>query len=162
MKIIINYRLDLASNNTLKFVDVETPKSIEKCRNKDEFLLFFCGKIYKICKDCQIYKNVQIMAPYLERPVRIKYMIVLPSDEGLILDASLKIQEIRKKTKELSDYFELAIEQNKSDINIVYAILLTKINPKRELAYELENEYRVKIMTLDDAIKFVKRRLEKW
>jgi len=81
-------------------------------------------------------------------------MIVLPKNACILLDAALKDSELRRKAKELKYYFDIAKEQNKTDLDIKHSILLTK-RTELSLVVELEKEYGIKIMTLKDAIRFV-------
>jgi hypothetical protein len=152
---VINYRLDspLSSQRHAELL-VPNAKS-EDYENKDKYLLFFCQEVANFCQGCSFYKDVQVMAPFLERPIRIKYMIALPSNTCILLDASLKYTELRKKASELKNYFEIANEQNRSNLNVKYAVLL--IPPHIVSCIdELEKEYTIKIMTLKKAINFIK------
>jgi len=151
---IVNYRLDSPLNSNIRVATLQIPEpEVKRFESKEEYLLYFCGKIAGLCDICRFYKNIQIMAPFLERPIRIKYLVALPNDNGIILDASLKETELQRKAKELKYCFEIATEQNKSDLNIKYPILLTP-NLGTDTT-ELENNYKIRIMTLNEAIAFI-------
>jgi hypothetical protein len=153
---LINYRLDSPSNPNVRQATLQVPttKLIEN-ESKDDYLVYFCGEIANRCQFCRFYKNIQVMAPFLERPLRLKYMIVLPNNASILLEASLGDTETRKKAKELKDYFEIAKEYNKSDFKIEYPILLAKTVDSD--TGSLEREYGIKIMALNDAVDFVLR-----
>ena len=152
---IVNYRLDAPKSSNIRAAKLPIPTAdVRDYENKDEYLLYFCGKVAELCNLCLFYKDPQVMAPFLERPIRIKYMIVLPKNVSILLDAALKDSELRRKAKELKYYFDIAKEQNKTDLDIKHSILLTK-RTELSLVVELEKEYGIKIMTLKDAIRFV-------
>jgi len=150
---IVNYRLDSPADSNVRIVKLLIPSSISGHMNKDKYLLYYCGEIASLCKECHFYKRVQVMAPFLERPIRIKYMLSLPNNECILLDASTERSELRRKAKELADYFDIARKQNKSHFNIKHSILLTP-NIETNMA-DLEHEYRIKIMPLNESIRFV-------
>lgn len=154
---VINYRLDSPLNPNTRVAEliIPTPKVADH-PDKDEYLLYFCGKIAKLCHTCRFYKNAQVMTPFLERPIRIKYMVALPNDVCILLDASLKTTQIRRKAKESKDYFEMAREHNKSHFLIKHSILLiAEIEANIVARTQLEKEYGIKMMTLDEAASFI-------
>jgi len=155
---IINYRLDLSNNQSKRMEIISVPTYINICMKKDDYLLYFCGKVKDYCNSCNFYKTLQVMEPYSERPARIKYMISLPSNDGIILDIALSRKEFMAKAKVLKDYFEIANQQNKSDLNIKYAILLVEKINIEDLEI-IEEEYKIKIFSLENALKFVKERV---
>lgn len=149
----INYRLDSPNDSGSRTAKLMIPSSrTVSLKDKDEFLRTFCGEIAKICHLCFFYKRVQVMAPFLERPIRIKYAIVLPDRVGVFLDASLKPSELRRKAKELHNSSYIATKHNKSDLIFKHSILLTV--KKTSDADYLENEYKVRVMTFEEAIDF--------
>lgn len=152
----INYRLDLKDNSNGRQEEFIIPVGGDlKQQSKDEFLLSFCGEIYLLYNSCVFYKDVQVMAPFLERPARLKYMIRFPNNFCAILDAALKSTDLRKKAKELKDHFDLAVQNNKTKLKINYPVLLT-VND--EIAAEvLEREYNILILSSTNAINFFKQ-----
>lgn len=153
LNFIVNYRLDSPADSNVRIVKLLIPDSISGHIDKDEYLLYYCGKITGLCRECHFYKRVQVMAPFLERPIRIKYMLSLPNNECILLDASTERSELRRKAKELADYFDIARKQNKSHFIIKHSILLMPYI-ETNIA-ELEDEYGIRIVTLNEAIKFV-------
>jgi len=152
---IVNYRLDAPRSSNIRVAKLLIPTAdAEGYGNKDEFLLYFCGKVAELYNLCRFYKDPQVMAPFLERPLRIKYMIVLPKNTCILLDAALKDSELRRKAKELKYCFDIAKEQNKTGLDIKHSILLTT-GIELSLAVELEKEHGIKVMTVMDAIKFL-------
>jgi hypothetical protein len=92
------------------------------------------------------------MAPFLERPIRIKYMVALPDQSCSLLDVALSDVEIWKKAREIKDSFDVAREHNASDFKIKYAILLT--NTESNETIQISHEYGIRIMTPKNAISF--------
>ncbi len=154
---ITNYRLDLAVNRNGRQVELTIPEG-EQLQTKDQFLLQFCGQIHLLWDSCIFYKEAHVMAPFLERPVRLKYMIKFPNNSCVVLDAVLQSTELREKAKELKDHFDLATENNKTEMKIDYPVLLTlnyQIGVKM-----LEKEYNILILSTANAIKLFKQIIE--
>lgn len=150
---VVNFRLDSPMNSNVRIAKLLIPSSISGQMNKDEYLLYCCGKIASVCMGCRFYKRIQVMAQFLERPIRIKYMLLLPNNECVLLDASTERSELRRKAKELSDYFDIARKENRSRFSIKHSILLIP-NIETNIA-ELEQEYGIGIMTPNELIRFV-------
>lgn len=150
----INFRVDSPSSSNIRHAIMNIPEGkVEDQENKDIFLLRFCGEIANLCKNCSFYKNVQVMASFLERPIRIKYIVALPDNSCFLLDAALSETEIRKKAREIKDYFEIARENNASNLKMKYAILLT--NDISNDTVQISHEYGIRIMTHKNAISFI-------
>ncbi len=150
---ITNYRLDLPNNPITKKIELTIPEDLRPL-TKEELILQLCGRTYSMFSQCTFYKDAQVMAPFLERPFRLKYVIKFPNCSAAVLDAVVQTTELTKKAKDLKDRFDLAVQNNKSEMKIKYQVLVI-INrpPTAEL---IEKEYDVLILSIANAIKLFK------
>jgi hypothetical protein len=152
---IINYRLDLPTSPNARHARIViTDKDPRICKDKEEYLLCFCSRLASVSKRIQFYKNVQIMAAFMERPIRVKYLALLPNRVGIFLDTNMKDSELNKKAKELKDNLDIARQENKSGFILKESILLARTS--RICVSELEKEYGIRIMTSDEAVEYIK------
>lgn len=150
----VNFRVDSPLSSNVRHALLDIPEGrTEEQEDKDSYLLRFCGEIARLCKNCSFYKNVQVMASFLERPIRIKYIVALPDNSSFILDASMSETEMRKKAREIKDCYEIARENNASNLKIQYAILLT--DDESDDTVRISYEYGIRIMTPKSAISFI-------
>lgn len=152
---IVGYKLNgkSGSNGRTAEICISLP-DVSKQANKEEFLLQFCGQIAQALKGCIFYKDVQVMAPFSERPIRIKYVIRFPNDSCAVLEALTNPLDLKEKAKELKDHFDTARRNNTTKLKLEYPVLLTAI--KNDYS-NVERDYGVMVLESTNAINFFKQ-----
>lgn len=152
---IINFKLNSPSSDENRTAILGIPDLTAQIFDKESFLLFCCGKISKCYNECLFYKRVQVMAPFLERPIRIKYMISLPNGKAILLDASINELSLKSKLKKNKDCFDIAKTYNKTKLKIIESVVL--INEAVDSLSQLQQEYDIKIMTINQLLNFIQK-----